>query len=341
MLIRVMRTRARESGFSRARRYTLALLALAGCAHLARDTEPAHGLRFEGPGRLLVVFEAGDGPELVLLEEGEARRLDVPAFREAHFVSGDRLVLALEVPAPDEYGLPGTQLALHDLQSGATQRFGPPGRHYDLETSPDGRYLAVGVEREGVGDADLEIWSLDATPERVGSRAQAFEQPRWRDDGAAIAVALLMEDPESDDDMGGSFGGLALSWPRLHRLRPDLGEPALVPDGAEAGSLEPGGTLPLWWDARGLFGRQRAGLVRCDVPRGSCALVYASAPERRIVEGRPVGNLAAWLLSVEASDAFDRQDPDEIVRVDLASGAALSAWHAPPGVAVLDLDWID
>ncbi len=291
---------------------------------------------------MLVVFEAaGTGRELVLLEPGRTRRLDVPAFHEARFVASDRLVLALELAVGNEYGLPRTQLALHDLASGATQRFGLPGHHYDLEPSPDGRSLVVGVEQEGVGDADLEIWSLEATPERVASSAQSFEEPRWRYDGHAIAVALLMEDPESDDDTGSGFGGQALSWPRLHRLRLDLGAPELIPDGAAAGSLAAGGTLPLWWDARGLFGRQRAGLVRCDVPRGGCALVYATAAGRRIVDGRPVGPREAWLLSIEASDAFDRQEPDVILRVDLDSGAALSEWRAPPGVAVLDLDWID
>lgn len=314
---------------------------LAGCAQLAPTVEPAHGLRFDGPGRLLVVFEReSGGRELVLLESGEARRLEVPPFREARFVAGDRLVLALELPARDDYGLPDTQLALHDLASGATQRFGPPGRHYDLEPSADGRYLALGVEQQGVGDADLEIWSLDPTPERVASRAQSLEEPRWRHDGRSIAVAVLMEDPESDDDTGGGFGGHALSWPRLHRLRLDLGAPELVFDGAQPYGLAPGGTLPLWWDARGLFARQRAGLVRCD-PRGGCALVCAAPPGRRIVDGRPVGPAAAWLLSVEASDAFDRREPDVILRVDLDRGVVLSEWRAPSGVSVLDLDWID
>jgi hypothetical protein len=341
MLRRVMRSRARESRSSRARLCMFTLAVLAGCAQLARAPDPAHGLRFDGPGRLLVVFEhAGSGRELVLLESGRARRLEVPPFREARFVAGEQLVLSLEIPTPEDYGLPATQLALHDLASGSTQRFGTPGRHYDLEPSPDGRLLALGAEQPGVGDADLEIWSLEATPEQVGSRAQSLEEPRWRHDGRALAVAVLMEDPESDDDTGGGFGGHALSWPRLHRLRLDLGAPELVFDGAEPDRLVPGGTLPLWWDSRGLFARQRAGLVRCDLSRGGCTPVYAAPAERRIVDGRPVGAAEAWLLSVEASDAFDRREPDEILRVDVASGAELSRWRAPAGVAILDLDWI-
>jgi hypothetical protein len=150
-----------------------------------------------------------------------------------------------------------------------------------------------------------------------------------------------MEDPESDDESGGGFGGQAFSWPRLHRLRRDLGKPALIFDGDAPGELAPGGSLPLWWDARGLFARRRDDLVRCDVERGGRTLVYAPKSGSRVVDGRRVGANEAWLLTGEATDAFDRREPDAIVRVDLASGRAQGTWHAPPGVAVLDLDRIE
>jgi hypothetical protein len=350
MLHRVrLRTRLREPASSRAVRRASALFALlAACAHV-EAADPAHGLRFDGPGRLLVVFEVAGERQLVLLETGRARRLDVPRFREARFAGAGRIALALELPrggdseSPegDDYGPPRTQLALHDLATGATLRFGAAGRHYDLEPSPDGRTLAIGSERSEVGDADLEIWSLTETPERVAVRAQSLEEPRWRHDGFALAVALVMQDPESDDDAGGAFAGQSFSWPRLHRLRLDLGAPELVFDGAAPGKLAPGGTLPLWWDARGLFARQRDGLVRCAAAEGGCALVYAPEAGRRIVDGRPVGASEAWLLTVEARDAFDRREPDEILRVDVARGALLGRWRASEGVAILDLDWID
>lgn len=318
-----------------------ALLALGACAQGATSGRPAQGLRFEGSGRLLVVFDhARTGRELVLVERGGARRVEIPAFREVRFAAPDLLVLVLEAPAPDDSGLPATQLALHDLLTASTRRFGPVGRHYDLEPSPDGRYLAVGAERADLGDSDLEIWSLEGDPELLASRPQSLEEPRWRDDGQAIAVALLMQDPEGDDELGGGFGGHALSWPRLHRLRRDLGAPALIFDGAEPGTLAVGGSLPLWWDARGLFARQRAGLVRCDAAQGGCALVFPVEESRRVVDGRPVGPREVWLLTVAASDAFDRREPDAIVRIDLESGAVLSRWRAPPGVAVVDLDWV-
>jgi len=292
-----------------------------------------------------VIFEyAGDRRELVLVQSGGARKVEMPPFREARFVGPDRLVLALEAPKkPDDYGPPPTQLALHDLLSGSTRRFGPVGGYYDLEPSPDGLYLAVGDERDQVGDADFEIWSLGDEPERLARRKQALEEPRWRDAGdkrsSALAVGILIQDPEGHGDTGGSFGGTDFGWPRLHKLRRDLGKPELIYDGSEPGQLAPGGSLPLWWDLRGLFARQREGLMRCDVERGTCTRVYAAEPGRRVVDGRPVGAREAWLLTLEASDALDRREPDEIVRVDLETGKELSRWHAPPGVAVIDIDW--
>ena len=36
----------------------------------------------------------------------------------------------------------------------------------------------------------------------------------------------------------------------------------------------------------------------------------------------------AWLLTVEASDAFDRREPDEIVRVEMPTGRVLGRWPA-------------
>jgi hypothetical protein len=286
------------------------------------------------------VFERAAGRrELVLLEPGGSRRLEVPPFREARFAKPDLLLLVLEAGAQEESVPPATQLALHDLATGATRRFGPVGQHYDPEPSPDGRFVVVGSERPEVGNADLEIWSIEGDPDVVALRAQALEEPRWRGDGQAIAVAQLLQDPESDDSTGGGFGMNSLAWPRLQRLTPELRKSVQVDDGAEPGHLAPGGSLPLWWDLRGIFARQSGGLVRCDAQHGGCTRIYAPEPGRRIADGRPVGANEAWLLTVPASDAFDRRLPDAIVRVDLVTGAVLSRWRAPPGVSIVDLDW--
>ena len=134
--------------------------------------------------------------------------------------------------------------------------------------------------------------------------------------------------------------GTSLHWPRLHVLRRDLGDATLLWDGVDSRGLAPGGSLPLWWDRDGIFARQRQGLVRCRPTGGGCALVFACEASRRIVDGRRVGEGEAWLLTVEARDAFDRSPPDELLRVDLEGGRLLSRWRAPAGTAVVELDWI-
>jgi len=324
-----------------------ALLALAaalaawGCAQgVVPAAGPALGLRFAGPGRMLVVFErAGGRRELVLLEPGGSRRLELPPFREARFARSDLLLLLLEDEKKEESVPADTQLALHDLATGATKRFGPLAQHYDPEPSPDGRFVAVGSDRPQVGDSDLEIWSIEGDPDVVALRAESLEEPRWRDDGQAIVVAQLLEDPDSDENTGGGFGMSALAWPRLQRLTSELRQSVQVDDGAEPGKLAPGGSLPLWWDWRGIFARQSTGLVRCEPQRGGCVHVYTPEPTRRVVDGRPVGANEAWLLTVEATDAFDRRQPDAIVRIDVETGAVLSHWHTPPGVSIVDIDW--
>jgi hypothetical protein len=261
------------------------------------------------------------------------------APREARWV-GDASILVLEELAPaDGFGLPRTRLRIVDLAGRALAEIGEPGQHYDAEPSPDGAWLAVGVDAEGTGDSDLEIWSLSPPRERVALRHQSFEEPRWRYDGMALVVSVLMPDPEGDDGLGGGMLGTSFQWPRLHVVRRDLGDPTLLWDGADASHLAPGGSLALWWDEDGIFARQRQGLVRCDPAAGGCETIYRSEPSRRIVDGRRAGDHEAWLVTVEARDAFDRSPPDELLRVDLRDGRLLSRWRPPPGEAVTEIDW--
>lgn len=304
-----------------------------GCAHA-----PALP---EGPtrGRVLLVLERDGASELHVLDRDGARRVGNVAPREARWVTPDTILVVVEAPAEEEFHLPSTRLRLVDAGGRPRGGLGGPGRHYDVEPSPDGAWLAVGVEAPGVGDSDLEIWSLE-TRERVASRAQSFEEPRWRPDGRALVASVLMADPESDDDLGGSMLGSSLHWPRLHRIRRDLGDPSFLWDGADARSLAPGGSLALWWDADGVFARQRGGLVRCDPMTGGCRAVFTPDADRRVVDGRRVGPHEAWLLTVEASDAFDRRQPDQLLRVDLRDGRVLSRWRTPAGVTIREIDAI-
>jgi hypothetical protein len=320
-----------------------ALIALWGlaCAHAPPPALPPFG----DPGRLLLLLEREGARELALLGAEGSRTLDARALggaaSQVRFLGRDALLLLLEVPSGDEFGLPDHQLRVLALGDGRSRALGPPARRYDPEPSPDGRYLAVGAELPGVGDSDLEIWSLEGEPERIARRHQSLEEPRWSPDGHGLVASVLMADPETDEDTGGSFAGTAFSWPRLHRLRRDLGDPELLWDGARAESLTPGGSLALWWDARGIWARQSRGLVRCQPAARRCRLAYAAPEGRRIVDGRAAGPDVAWLLTVEARDALDRRLPDELLRVSLTSGELLARWRAPAGTAILDIDWVE
>jgi hypothetical protein len=328
------RTGGRMVGIAAGRRSWLAALALA-CAPGGTELPD-----FDGPGRLLLIVERGDARELVVIGEDGSRVIPGHAPREARFLARESLLVIEEVPAREEFALPDTQMIVVDLASGAREPLGPRGRHFDPAPSPDRRLLAVGAETPGIGDSDLEIWALAGERERVAARHQSLEEPRWRHDGGALVASVLVADPETDDDAGGGMLGTSFSWPRLHRLGRDLGDPVFVWDGDDPDSLAPGGSLPLWWDASGIFARQRRGLVRCDPLAGGCTRVFETSGARRVVDGCRVGEAEAWLLTVEAIDAFDRRQPDEIARVSLPDGRLLSRWHAPEGVAIAEIDWI-
>jgi hypothetical protein len=319
---------------------TIGLAFLAGAAVACAHGASPYDVGFRGPGRLLLVFEEEAGRLLVVHDAKGVHHVAADGPRDARWVGSQRLLIVSEIPPREEYGLPGTRVAAIDLASGAEWAILAEGRHYDPEPSPDGRWLAVGADVGDLGDSDLEIWSLAGELERVAVRHQSLEEPRWRGDGYALVASLLMADPESEAEGGGSYGGASFTWPRLHRLRRDLGDPELLADGDPGGSLAAGGSLALWWDTRGIYARQRRGLVRCDPEGGGCRLVHAPREARRIVDGRPVGPSEAWLLTVEASDALDRRHPDEILRVDLETGEARVVYRAPEGLSLLDIDWI-
>lgn len=302
---------------------------------------PFEEFRLAGPGRLLLIVERENGRELEVHGEGGRRVIAMERPIEARFLTPDRVLVLREVPLEGDYGLPEHEILVIDLATGQQEALPARARYYDAEPAPDGRILAINREAEGIGDADLEIWSLDAAPVRLALRRQSLEEPRWSPEGDALLASVLMPDPEGAEEAGGSFGGTSFQWPRLHRFRRDLGDPALVPDGSGDGALAPGGSLPLWWNARGVFVRQREGLLRCDLDAGRCIHRFDPGPDRRIAAGTPIGAPHALLLTVIARDAFDRNEPDEIVRVDLATGRATGRWRARSGEAFLEIDWIE
>lgn len=315
-----------------------------GCASSPYD------VGFRGPGRLLLIFESATQERaLVVSDRKGIQRLSVERPRDARWVTpGTILVLSEEIP--EEFRLPRTHL-LH-IQMGADRErvriIDGPRRHYDPEPSPDGRWLALGVDIAEVGESDLEIWELGEAFERIASRAQALDEPRWSPDARALVASHPIPDPlEGEDSLGGGFGGVSFPWPRLFRLRRDLGHPTLLHDGATPASFARGGTLPLWWAAEGIYARQAIGLVLCAPERGTCTRVYAPGADRRVVDGRGIlpsksaedSSLHEALLLVARAET-PRLFPSEIHRVDLDSGEGEILFRAPEGVLILDIDWI-
>ncbi len=303
-----------------------------------------------GAGKLVTILRVddpvGEGDELRLVTRTEihlhtangVRVLPIRAPRDVRFLDPETLLVIEELAATDEGGLPETRMILFHTKNEEIQPIGEGSGYYDPEPSPDGSMLAVGRDQPTHGDADLEVYDLTSL-ERLAHRRQGLEEPRWREDGGRLVVALMVADPEELSGRGGEMDGTSFVWPRLHVLQSNLTLGPLIPDADSADTLEPGGTLPLWWDQAGIWARQNRGLVRCQ-PEGGCALVYSPGEDERIVDGRPVGAGEAMLLVVSKHGAFDRRLPDAVHRVDLRTGEGRVVHRTLRSEYLLDLDWI-
>ena len=317
---------------------------LAGCA-APHDPWDLGGAQ---PGRVAAIVEWRDADgeirsELRVFGPQGSERVDLAAPRTARWLDARRLLVGLRSPAAEGDYVPRLQIRLVDLESGDSRAVGSPGLFFDLEPSPDGALLALGVQQAGLGDSELQVWDLVAPGEPLAERAQTLDRPRWSPNGRHLVVSLSK--PDSDDSElhdGVSIEGVSLSWPRLFRLRRDLvGRLEPLHDGAPGGALAPGGTLPLWWDEHGIWARQRAGLVRCDPQAGGCAVVYTPAERRSVLGGCAFRRGEAWLQVMNAATASGDHLANELHRVDLASGALLRRYRAPEGRFVVDLDCAD
>jgi hypothetical protein len=328
----------------------LAQLALALClAACSRgpDTTPApYDVGFRGPGRLVVLFENTD-PEvprvLVIHDRNGARALEIERPRAARWISKSELIVSQERPSDEEYGLPTTQLLRVDADTGRVSPFATPGRWFDAEPDPRGERLAAGVETDDQGTSELVLFSLASRGEKpLADAPRALDRPRWSPDSAALVVLQTIADPDgADSETGMSFGGQEVAFPRLFRVSADLtGKLALLRDGDPGGALAPGGSLPLWWDARGVYAKQRRGLVLCDPSGSGCRLVFAPGEERRVYDGRPSGPDEALVLVRDHVAGSDAELPQELYRVRLDSGSGASIYRAPRDVFLSELDWV-
>jgi hypothetical protein len=322
----------------------LAIALLAGCAQLGAERRRPSPLdfAFEGPGRLVLIWQVPGSEGIVstllaVYDADGARSLPISGAVEARWFGRDALILSLDARSddPTQWGL--TELVVLELDRPEPLRLAAPRRHFNFEPSPDRSWLAVGVEVGERGESDLEIWFVGGEPQVVARRREPLDEPRWSPDGVELIVSRAIQDPNADETSA-SLGSVGFAWPRLFRVRRDLGAaPVLVRDGEPNGDLSPGGSFPLWWDRAGIFARQRRGLVRCDPGERGCVLLYDPGENRRVVDGRKVGGDSALLLVLDTGS--EERLASEIHRVDLATGSGSLAFRAPPSVYVTDLDW--
>lgn len=177
----------------------------------------------------------------------------------------------------------------------------------------------------------------------VAGRSQPLDRPRWSPDGASLVVLQTLADPDGEDsETSVSVGGQAIAWPRLFRVASDLrGALAPLHDGDPGQPLAAGGTLPLFWSERGIYARQRRGLVLCDPSGAGCRTVWSPADRRRVVDARAAGPDAALALVRDYGEPAELDLPRELYRVDLVRGQAELVYRAPPDLFLAEIDWID
>lgn len=336
-----------------ARRLSLALAVLAVCACSPKPAAaPAPwDTGFRGPGRLVVLFENGD-PDvprvLVVHDRAGARALPVERPRAARWISSHELIVSQEIPPPpnDEYGLPSTQLLRVDADSGEVKPFSKTARWFDAEPDPHGERLVAGVELDDQGASELVVLGLGSHGDApLAEVERALDRPRWSPDGRDLVVLQTINDPEGEaSESGVSFGGQEVAFPRLFRVSAELtGKLLLLRDGEKPDApLAAGGSLPLWWGPRGVYAKQRRGLVLCDPGGNGCAAIYSPGGERRVVDGRSAGSERALLLVRDHVDQQAEVDlPQELVEVQLNSGEGRLIYTAPRDVFLAEIDWVD
>ncbi len=317
----------------------------AGCATLRGRAASPYEIGFRGPGQLAVIWEteseAGEFERpLVVYDASGPRRLPVAGAIDVRWLSPGELLVGVDAPPAQEGGLPRVALLRVDAASGESRALGGPELYFDPEPSPGGAWLALGVQVDDQGGSEFEIWKLSDPSAPAIERAESLDEPRWSPQATDLVVTATIEDPAGESSEHSlSIEGVGVGWPRLFRVRRDLtGGMKLLHDGEPGAEAEPGGSIPLWWDERGIFARQRRGLVRCDPAGSGCVRAYDPGERRRVLDGRAHGG-EALLLVVDASAGGGERVANELHRVDLDSGAGEVIFRATEDRFPVELDW--
>ncbi|MCP4004158.1 MAG: hypothetical protein GY725_08190 [bacterium] len=292
-----------------------------------------------------MIWHLGEADELPdrrlwIYDSAGATAVEIDDPREVRWLGPRRLLVGREIATDVPGELPATQLLLVTLDGSEPVAIGNPGHIYGAEPSPDATSLALSVDIDDAGESRLEIWSLEEpSPQLIARREQNLDEPRWSPDGEMLLVARMVN-PDAGDDGGGlSFAGQSVPFPRLFALPSDLlGDLVPIRDGANPDRPAPGGSMPAWWDERGVFARQNSGLMLCRSPESGCEARVRVRDGARMVDARPLSADRALILL--ADSAVEHAGlPSEIWIESLVGGIPLRLLGPGPMAYPLDVDW--
>jgi hypothetical protein len=316
-----------------------AACAVAGCPPHPRGRDPrerapiaeAPELHVSLPenGHLLTVWEwrslSNVTERALVLTEGPAsRRVPVASPRRARWRGRDEILV--------EEAIGSDRRIIEMNRSGSVLRVLSERGLTGAEPSGDGRWW-IATRTESAEAAAVEVRDLldpfvvrktlalgnDSAFGRVFSFAWSpfgdeVAAARWTREGRIVVPRLVV---------------LSISRGSMRNLRD------------RTGGGVPGGIVPLFWLAEGIYARSSDGLLRCSAAGDGCIPIYDPGRHRFAFAGRPLGTNRALLL-VQDHDAAGPSEvrAKEIHEVDLRSGAAEILVRLPPGVFISDLDWL-
>lgn len=306
------------------------------------DGVPARILPFEGPGKLALIVSIGrrdrdrhleDQHVLVVTPSG-TRRVDLVGANRVRWISPDELIVSQSVPQSDR-GMAKSRIVRVDKTGELSEWSSAEENLAGPEPSPDGQRVAVA--RFTGGSSRREIRGLTKPfepqlrfPKDFGELTDIFTTfSVWAPSGEALVIGIGVREPR------GIITRLAL----LSAHEPSL---TRLPDASAGHEPDPGGVMPLFWIARGIYAKSKskAGLLHCDPKGGGCNPVYHPGPGRSVILGTKVGEDKALLVVRDQSRDPREIRAKQIHEVDLVSGQGRVLVDLPGDLFVEGIDWV-